>query len=1056
MFVKKRKIAPLKIMCMGLSDPQWPKRIKRLCKEYNAEVVYWVSMKKRRNNVIELFPEAVYHNMGRAICGAPPREFFKKNPDFKILPLDSALLDAMMPYQLTAMKMMERLDADQRSFTFEERLRHYHRQVAYWYSVLSYLQPDLVFFPITPHANYDYITYGLCQHLGIETMMLDRTAIPSRVLIGRTIRDTSDKLAAHYRTLLAEYKDQPVELPPLLENYYNKMQGDYAQALPPNIIKKMQRMGVKSLNTGRDGFKKCLRYEISGLLNNLSKNSRKKFKGSVRKRLATLLSLSDTYLKERFKPPETSSYNVLDEMVARIKAKRIKNNLRRYYISHQQGPNLVVPYIYVALHYQPERNTVPIGEWFGDQLLMIELLSKSLPDGWKIYVKEHGQQWSYFSKGERGRHISLYKDVLRLGNTQLIPVDVPSFDLIDNARATATVAGSAGWESIIRGKPALVFGNAWYSGCEGAYRIRTREDCARAINDVKAGVTLSRNHTRLFLKALDENSVHTLIDTLREDAGDLNVADIMDNFIYGVGVHLANAFPDRVQHPQQAKRKPAIKSSRVMMLSETKTVLQEFVSLSEKFLDDGRLYPIIALNSKLRNGEEFKNATHEIETISLRRGGNAEWRKKTKRKRLTKPIHEYMDKLEKGFYKALVFLNRKLPAQVRDRALLAFNLGLLESKAMEIFETENIKALILPDDRVVGYNVAWLNAAKNLGIFTCVVPFSISHPEGGSFMRRDRFEHHLNKGWCKSRKKRFARKYPQHVYSSQYGDMLFYKPQVAKALEKQDMLPTIPWISGGGKSDKIFALSKEDHDLLLSLGVVDKEIEVVGQCALDYLWEAKNNKESLLKQMQEKYSLTADKPIIVFAIPHLAEHKICSWEVHEAKLRPILAMLAEQTEMTVLLSAHPRGKRSFYEDLGKEYALALIDEQLSKVLPVGTIFLATHSSTVRWAGLLGIPSIILDYDIGHTFLDNLKGNIVLNETHIDKIRETMLRLIQDAVFYERCRQQLVESMKDEQAYFDGKARERILEGVLEKIGDPNVIAVDFADGTHMPAKLSHV
>ncbi|MDX1975770.1 MAG: hypothetical protein SFT92_08885 [Rickettsiales bacterium] len=1014
----------LKIMCLALSDPQWPRRLKRLCHEYNAEVIYWSGMRKRINNVKRNFPNVLFQFSAHATKGIPPRELRKTG--FKLLPLDTDILDAMAPHQITAMKLMDRMDADLRTFTFEERLRFYYRQVRFWYSLLLHMKPDLVFFPITPHDNYDYIAYALCQHLNIETVMLDRTALPSRVLYGRTISDPSDKLQAAYRQRLLTYKDgDEVTLSPYVKSYYERMQGDYSQALPPNVRKKMEKRGLKNYSSTSESWRHFLRYEYL------------EFRGQLKRRVG--IQRVDSYMKEKFRAPERSNVNFIEEVRHRVHGKRIKNSLKKYYLTYQRVPDLNKPYIYVALHYQPERNSVPLGGWFGEQLLMVSILSAALPDGWKLYVKEHGQQWSYFSKGERGRTIALYKDIRKLRNTILVPAETPSFELIDKSRMTATIAGSVGWESIMRGKAALIFGEAWYKGCDGVWCVNNLESAKQAIAAINNGATVDRNKVKLFLDTLDKNSIHTLIDTIREDAGELNEIKITENFVHGIGSYLVKTFPDKARYWAENAQPGAGK--RVAMLCTSETVLQEFVGLAEKFLEEQKMFPVLVMPQKFFESPHFRNANVSLEAVTLPKGDPVEIIKLVLKNRMFPfgwiaglflwPAFLLMLVYKKTMRLTLINLYKKIPKRIRDHITLKEELELLAIKAEGLMKAECISALIVPDDRVASYAVTWLSTARKLGIPTSMVSFAISHPEGSAFMRRERInEHHLDQGKNQRFKREFAKKYPGHLTTTQYGTMLFYTPLVAKTLEKLNMLPEHPWVSGGGDTDKVYVISEYDKQVMRDLGIT-KPIDAVGQCVMDKLWDANVAKVKTEAEIRTKYKLHASKPILVFAVPHMAEHQICSWDEHRNKLVPILEMLAQNEHVTTILSLHPRARKPFYDKLAKKYGLAIAEEPLYKILPIGTLFMATLSTTVRWAAQLQIPSLVLRYGIKDTYLDHLHGNVMLDETNIADIYEHIERFIQDTLSYKRAQNSLAEATKDE--VFDGKIRLRIVDDVVRRV-----------------------
>ena len=188
----------------------------------------------------------------------------------------------------------------------------------------------------------------------------------------------------------------------------------------------------------------------------------------------------------------------------RFRGARKKRDLLRYYLERCAPLDFSAPYIFVALHYQPEQTPSPTGGVFVDQALMVDMLARLAPPGWRIYVKEHPFQFFANGVGERSRTTDLYDDLLAIPNVTLVPWSVSPFELIDGARAVATVTGTTGIEAAMRGKPVLAFGYAWYRDCEGVFYTPSVETCRAALDRIAAGYTVDREKVRTYLRAVED------------------------------------------------------------------------------------------------------------------------------------------------------------------------------------------------------------------------------------------------------------------------------------------------------------------------------------------------------------------------------------------------------------------------------------------------------------------------------------------------------------------------------------------------------------------------
>ncbi|HXG87658.1 MAG TPA: hypothetical protein VNJ02_04915 [Vicinamibacterales bacterium] len=188
-------------------------------------------------------------------------------------------------------------------------------------------------------------------------------------------------------------------------------------------------------------------------------------------------------------------------------ANRKKRAMFKSYTRVSSIVSLDVPFVYVPLHFQPERTTSSLGGVFADQYLLVDLIARSMPEGWKVYVKEHPSQFYPPFAGERSRHQDLYRDLAQIPRVHLVSLSVSTFELIDRSRAVATVTGTAGWEAVLRGRPALVVGNPWYRYCDGVFSVSTESSLRAALTQIEDGYTPDPRKVRLFVKVLTERCV---------------------------------------------------------------------------------------------------------------------------------------------------------------------------------------------------------------------------------------------------------------------------------------------------------------------------------------------------------------------------------------------------------------------------------------------------------------------------------------------------------------------------------------------------------------------
>jgi len=174
--------------------------------------------------------------------------------------------------------------------------------------------------------------------------------------------------------------------------------------------------------------------------------------------LRRLLSTSQRYYRDVGNPTLTSPTRMLGQRAARLGRNQAAKALDLF-----ENPVPGEPYVLFPIHFQPEGSTLVQAPYYLNQVALIEDISKSLPVGHRLYVKEH--------LSNRGRRpLSFYREIKETFGVRLLGPDTDTWSLIQNAAAIAVITGTMGWEGILFKKPVVTFGEVFFNMHSGAHR----------------------------------------------------------------------------------------------------------------------------------------------------------------------------------------------------------------------------------------------------------------------------------------------------------------------------------------------------------------------------------------------------------------------------------------------------------------------------------------------------------------------------------------------------------------------------------------------------------
>ena len=139
---------------------------------------------------------------------------------------------------------------------------------------------------------------------------------------------------------------------------------------------------------------------------------------------------------------------------------KLKANILRYFRKKQLDKylqnldnNIPEKSIFFPLHFQPEESTLVKGINYANQIALIEHISKSIPLGYTLIVKEH-------PLGRGNRPLWQYKHIESFYNVKM--VELPSNGIIQKVDLIISISGTIGIESLVNDKPIIMLGKTYY------------------------------------------------------------------------------------------------------------------------------------------------------------------------------------------------------------------------------------------------------------------------------------------------------------------------------------------------------------------------------------------------------------------------------------------------------------------------------------------------------------------------------------------------------------------------------------------------------------------
>jgi len=412
------------------------------------------------------------------------------------------------------------------TFTHNEVLHILEQECKFFEKILDTAKPDFLCLLLTG-THQSNLLYQICKAKKIKILMLLPTKFRHRFLISEEEYGV-DKVGYDNTDLTITWTDKEIE--------------DYWKS--HDLLKQ-----VKEFEKAHFQSKKWNRYE------------------SI---LKFFLDFSSNSYKKRFSNYGRSKSTILSEKISRYFKRRSRSKfLNQKLIKKIDASN---PFVYYPLHYEPERITLTAGRFFPEQIAVIEIIAKSIPVGYKLYVKDHPMM------GTIGwRDISYYKRIMDIPNVELLHPRITHEEIMKKCSLVVTIAGTAGLEAAFYLKPSIVLGDVGYS-VPSVFKIENIEDLPSVIR-TSINKTVNLSDLNEHLQIVDQNSFV------------INFQEIAADFSYRFGL-----------------KGPVMDAD--LRIPEIKSFLKDHQSSFEKLALEHNRKIIQHKNYKTKNQEKTSNKTN--------------------------------------------------------------------------------------------------------------------------------------------------------------------------------------------------------------------------------------------------------------------------------------------------------------------------------------------------------------------------------------------------------------------------------------------------------------
>jgi len=287
------------------------------------------------------------------------------------------------------------------------------------------------------------------------------------------------------------------------------------------------------------------------------------------------------------------------------------------------------------------------------------------------------------------------------------------------------------------------------------------------------------------------------------------------------------------------------------------------------------------------------------------------------------------------------------------------------------FDQLKIKLLVFGEDSVDYYTPQLIRLGHSKNVKSVVFPYTFANQfeflEDAYFNDRRVNSNFLNRV--------IGKIFPKWTYLYKGKILLKSYPSLILSTELFKLSPPNPWVMSSGFSDVIAVESPFMKQYYEKAGIPSNKMIETGYPSLDSVHHFYKNKLERKADIATKLKLDIKKPFILCAVPPSQWPRPgVGFDNYDQFLKEFFEYLANFTDAEIIYKFHPRMDAEEIAQIGSNYNIRYSLSDTAELIAISDMYLASVSSTIRWALALGLSTINYDlYDYGYGDFDGSRN-----------------------------------------------------------------------------------